>query len=146
MTVARILFHSCWAQIFLVADMLHPLDRRAVQRFLDRDVSHCRGVGRAVPVLVVRRAPDDVAGADFLARFALALVPANACRDDQRLAERVYVPGGPRTPLEGDAGDADTRRLGRITQRLDPDVAGKPIRWTLLRGPHAVADDGHDDS
>src|SRR3954466_7185441 len=83
MTVARIL--SLSFRILIVGDVLHPGDGRAVERFLDRDVGHCTGRGRAVPVLVVGRTPDDVAGADFDALFAFALGPASARDDDQRL-------------------------------------------------------------
>src|SRR5690242_19789696 len=65
MMVARILFCSCDAEILFVGDVLHPRDRRAVQRFLDRDVGHGGLVGGAVPVLVVGWAPDHIARADF---------------------------------------------------------------------------------
>ena len=50
--------------------------------------------------------PDDVAGADFLDRAALALDPAAAGGDDQGLAQRMRVPGGARAGLERDAGAA----------------------------------------
>ena len=49
---------------------------------------------------------NDVAGADFLDGAARALRPAAAGGDDQRLAERMRVPGGARAGLEGDAGAA----------------------------------------
>src|SRR5437763_8973688 len=73
MVVARISFCSREIQIFVVGHVLHPRDRRAVERFLDGDVGHRGGVGRTVPVLVMRRAPDHVAGADLDRLLALPL-------------------------------------------------------------------------
>ena len=60
------------------------------------------------------REPDDVARPDFLDRAALALHPAAAGRDDQRLAQRMGVPGGARAGLEGDAGAATRAGSGAL--------------------------------
>jgi hypothetical protein len=51
---------------------------------------------------------NDVTRPDFLDRTTLALRAATAGRDNQRLTERVRVPGGAGAGLEGDgiAGDA----------------------------------------
>ena len=57
---------------------------------------------RAVPVLLARREPDDVARPDLLDRPALALHAAAAGQHDQRLTERVRVPRRARAGLEGD--------------------------------------------
>jgi hypothetical protein len=86
-----------------VRDTFHPLDDLAFERLCDGDVAH-RSVGScSVPVLLSGRKPDDVAGADFLDRAALALHPAAAERHDQRLAERVRVPRGARAGRERDS-------------------------------------------
>src|SRR4051812_23897098 len=78
--------------VLLVADVLEPVDRLAVELFLHGDVRH-RGGGRgAVPVLFTRRKPDHVAWPDLFYRPAPALYPAAASRDDQRLPERMRVP------------------------------------------------------
>src|SRR3982750_3776455 len=132
MTVARISFCSCEIEILLVGDMLHPGDGRAVERFLDRDVSHGGRVGRAVPMLVIGRAPYDVAGADLDPLLAFALGPAGAGRHDQRLPERMRMPGGSSARLEAHAGAADARRLGGVAQRFDGHLAGKPFGRPLL--------------
>src|SRR5947209_1439333 len=73
------------SEILLVRDMLHPSHRRPVQRLLDGNVRHCSGVGRTVPVFVVRRTPDDVARTDFDPLLTFALGPASAESHDQRL-------------------------------------------------------------
>src|SRR5512135_1183111 len=125
MTVARISGLSF--QIFFVCDLLHPGDRRAVQGFLDRDVGHGRGRRRAVPMLHVGRAPDDIAGTDFDDRLAFTLRPADTGGDDQGLAERVRVPCRARARFEGHNGPADTRRLLPLEQRVDPHTAGEPF-------------------
>src|SRR3954453_23154378 len=88
------------SEILLVRDMLHPSHRRAVQRLLDRDVRHRRRVCGAMPVFVVRGTPDDIACPEFDPLIPFALRPAGAGYHDQRLTERVRVPGGPRARLE----------------------------------------------
>src|SRR5208283_2924289 len=89
--------------VLFVRHLLQPVDRLALLRLLDGDMRH-GGRGRgAVPVLLARREPDDVARADLLDRAAPALGAAEPRRHDQRLAERVGVPGGARAWLEGDA-------------------------------------------
>src|SRR3954471_9134383 len=49
----RCYFESLLLAILLVADFFHPLDRLAVEFFLDGDVRHRSGGGCAVPVLFV---------------------------------------------------------------------------------------------
>src|SRR5207247_5464145 len=95
-----LLVSRCSLAVLLVRDLFHPLDRRAVELFLDGDVGHGGGGGRAVPVLFARRDPNHVTGADLLLRPAPSLHPAAAGRHDQRLSERVGVPGGAGTWLE----------------------------------------------
>jgi hypothetical protein len=63
--------------ILLVADLFHPVDILAVERFRDRDMGHRDSRCRAVPVLLAWRKPDDIAGADFFDGSTLALRPAN---------------------------------------------------------------------
>src|SRR5215218_1607130 len=89
-------------KVFIVRDVLHPGYGRAVQRLLDSDVGHGAGRRGAVPVLPVGRTPELVASVEFELRAAFDLRPANAFGDDQRLAERVLVPGGTRARLKMD--------------------------------------------
>jgi hypothetical protein len=83
-----------------LADLFHPFDRLAVQRLPNGDVRHRDRRRCAVLMLLVRRKPDHVARPDFLDRSALALRPPKARRDDQRLTERMSMPGGASTRLE----------------------------------------------
>lgn len=64
-------------------------------------MSHRNGWGGAVPVFLVGREPDDVAGPDLLDRAAFALRAAEAGGHNQRLSKRVGVPGRSRAWLEG---------------------------------------------
>src|SRR6267378_4767041 len=59
--------------ILLIANLLHPVHRLAVQRFLNGDMRHRRPRGGAVPMFLTRGKPDHVAWPDFLDRAALAL-------------------------------------------------------------------------
>jgi hypothetical protein len=111
--------------------MLHPVHHFAVEHFRDGNVRHRRCRRRTVPVLVVRRTPDDIAGADFLDRPAFALRPADARRDDQRLSERMRVPCGARAGLERDNRPADAGGVGALKGRVYPDIAGELFRRSL---------------
>src|SRR6266550_1295477 len=71
--------------VLFVADLLHPVDDLAVEVFLDCDVSHGGGRRRAMPVLLARRAPDDVARSNHFDRTTPALHEPVAGRDDQGL-------------------------------------------------------------
>src|ERR1700678_857377 len=73
------------ALVLFVADLLHPIDRLAVERLLDGDVGHGGGGGGAMPMFLARREDHDIAGANFLDRPALALRPAAARGDDENL-------------------------------------------------------------
>jgi hypothetical protein len=95
------------AAILLVRNLLHPVDGAAVELLGDGDMRHGRGAGCPVPVFLTGREPRDVAGPDFLEGTALALHPAQPGCDDQRLTERMRVPGCPRARFKGDGCPAD---------------------------------------
>src|SRR5947208_6326937 len=75
------------ASILFVADVFHPIYDFTVQRFLDGDMRHRSRRRRAVPMLLVRRKPNDIAWPDFLDRSVPTLRPPEARRNDQRLTE-----------------------------------------------------------
>src|SRR5580704_16222883 len=130
--------------VLFVADLFHPVDDFAFERFLNRDVRHRRRRRGTVPMLLARREPDDVTRPDFLDRAALPLHPADAGGHDQRLAERMAVPGGTRAGLESDAGASTAGRIGCLEQRVDADRAAEPVRWPLGGRLRTVAFDFHD--
>jgi hypothetical protein len=117
--------------VLFVADLLQPVDRLALKRFLDGGVRHGGRRGSAVPVFFTRRKPDYIARTDFLDRPALALDTPTAGRDDQGLTERMRVPCRARTGLETNAGTNNACRVGRLEQRIDPDRTGEIIRRSL---------------
>src|SRR5258706_8266442 len=124
---------SSSAGVLLVADLLHPLDDLAVEPLLDRDVGHGRGRSRAVPVLLAGREPDHVTGSDLLDRASPPLRHAAARHDDQRLPQRMGVPGGSSARLERDAGARGARRVRGLEERVDAHGAGE-IRLRPLAG------------
>src|SRR3954453_21508599 len=114
--------------ILFVADVLHPLDRRAVERFLDGDMRHgCRG-GRAVPMLFAWLKPDHVARADFIDGTALPLHPADARGDNQGLTKRMRVRGSPGAGFERDSRTANAALRRRSEERVDAHGPGEPVR------------------
>jgi len=93
-------------------------------------------------MVLSRLEEDSVAGADLLDRAALALAAADALGDEDRLAERVRVPG-----RAGARGEVDARRggAGRCfghRDGIDVDVAGEPVLRALHRR-HRVSGDLH---
>src|ERR1700692_369949 len=84
--------------VLRVADLFHPVDDFAVQRFLNGDMRHRVRRSCAVPVLLTGREPDDIASPDFLSGAAFALHPAAAGGHDQRLTQWMRMPGGPGAP------------------------------------------------
>jgi hypothetical protein len=85
------------ALVLLVSNVLHPIDDPAVERFLNGDMRHRARWGGAVPMLLVRRKPDDVARPDFLNSSALVLRPADTRGDKQRLTKWMRMPGSAST-------------------------------------------------
>src|SRR5436853_7659091 len=101
------------------------MDHFSVERFLNGDMRHRSRRRSAVPMLLVRRKPNDITGPDFLDRSAFALRPAKAGSDDQRLTERMRMPRRACTRLERDACATHTRRFGRLEKRVNAHRAGK---------------------
>src|SRR5262249_18307852 len=83
---------SLSASVLRVANVLHPVDDLAVERFLNCDMRHGRRRRCAMPMLFARRKPDYVSRSDFLDRTAPVLRPTDAGGDDQSLAERMRMP------------------------------------------------------
>src|SRR5262249_25266744 len=95
------------------------------------------------PMLFAGRKPDDIAWPDFLFRATLTLRPAAAIGDDQRLAQRMRVPGGARARLEGDDHTTDTRGLATLEPRVHPHRPGGVFRRSLGRGLRTDSFDLH---
>ena len=117
--------------VLFVADLFHPLDDLAIERFLNGDVGHgcCRR--SPMPVLQSWREPDHITVPDLLDRAALALRPTNTGCDNQRLTERMRVPRGARTRLERDARAGGPCWSVCLKQRIDAHRAGEPIGRTF---------------
>src|ERR1700728_4011275 len=130
--MSRAQFTSRAGEVFLVGDMLHPLDDLAVECLLDRDVGHPRSGRRPMPVPAIRRTPDHIARANLEDRPTLALRPSTAGGDDERLAERMAVPRRACAWLKGDAGARDPGRLRRAVQRINPHGSGEVFCGSLL--------------
>src|SRR5436305_1785145 len=103
--------------ILLVADLFHPVDDLAVLLFLNGNMRHGSGGGGAVPVLLARREPDHITGADLLNQSTFALSPAASRCDDKSLTKRMRVPCGPRTRLKRHTGALNKRWIRRLKQR-----------------------------
>ena len=97
-------------------------------------MSHrCRRRG-AVPVTLIRRAPNHVSRPNFFDWAVFALGPATACGNDERLPERVRVPVRAGAWLEGNAGAGDASWRRWRAQRIDTNTTGEVIGRTPNRG------------
>src|SRR5437667_11809288 len=95
LTLTMRLLLVCFRSLILfVADLFHPINRFAIELFLNGDVRHGRGGCSAVPMLFARGKPDDVARTNFLYRTSPTLRAPAASGDNQRLTQRVRVPCG----------------------------------------------------
>jgi hypothetical protein len=130
--------------VLRVGDLLHPIDGRAVELLLDRDVAHGRRGRGPVPMLLARLKPHDVSRPYLFDRTPVALDPPGPAGHDQGLAERVGMPGGARTGLEGDERHADPGGLWRTVQWIDADRSGEPFGGSSAGRLRAVAFDFHD--
>lgn len=74
-------------EILCIGNVRQPFNVLAVERFLHGNVRHRSCGGRAVPVLVAGRAPDDISRTNLDDRLAFALGPPAARCDDQCLAQ-----------------------------------------------------------
>src|SRR2546429_10032663 len=97
--------------VLLITHSFQPVHDLAVELLLNRDVRHRRAWRGAVPVLLARRAPDDIAGANDADRAAPALHATAACGDDQRLTQRMCVPGAACSALQRHIRGARPSRL-----------------------------------
>ena len=82
-------------------------------------------------MLLAGREQDHITGPDLLDGVALALNPAAARRDDERLAKRMSVPCCPRAGLESYAGTLNKGRVGSLKKWIDPYSPGEPLSRSL---------------
>jgi hypothetical protein len=113
--------------VLLVTYVFEPIHNFSVELFLDGDMGDGGCESGPVPVFFARGKPDHIAGTDLLDWRALALSPAAAGSDDQRLAERVGMPCGSRARLEGDTCTLNKGGIRRLEEWIDPYCAGEPI-------------------
>src|SRR6516162_1781909 len=100
--------------VLLVRDLFLPVNNFPIERFLNGDVRHCDRRTGAMPMLLSGFEPDDISRPDFFDGTAPFLSPADAGSHDQRLAERMRMPGGSCAGLKGNACAARTRGIGRL--------------------------------
>src|SRR5260370_13151868 len=134
---------SSSACVLFVADLFHPVDGFAVELFLNRDMGHRRDWSGAVPMLLTRRNPDDVTRPNLLDRPSPALCPATTSRHDQGLTERVRVPCGSGTGLEGDTGADSAGRSVRTKQRITMHCAREILRRSFAGRLRSASLDFH---
>lgn len=119
------------ALVLLVADMLQPVNSLTVKPFLNGNVRHGCSWRGTVPMFLTRREPDNIPWPNLFNRSAQALDPATALCHNQRLAQRMRVPGGPRSWLEGHAGTSRTSWIGSLEKRVNANCTSEILGWSF---------------
>ena len=102
----------------------------------------CRG---AVPMLLARGDPGDIARPNLLNRASPALRQPAPCGHDECLAQRVGVPCRSSTGFKRDAGAECASRRVCLEQGIDPYRAGKILGKSIARRLRTTFPDVHRD-
>src|SRR5450759_1882634 len=129
--------------VLRVGHRLQPRHMLAALMFLHGDVLHAVLRRGAVAVLLARRKPDRIAGADLTDRTAPGLHMADAGGDVQSLSKRMGMPGGARARLEAHPGRAQERWIGRLDDRILPHRSGEARRAHAARRPRSASNNVH---
>src|SRR3954468_2912356 len=129
--------------VLLVGDVFKPVHGLAIELLLHRDVRHRRGGRGTVPVFFAGCEPHDVTWANLFDGSAPALDPARPGGHDQRLAERMGVPGGARAGLECHGRTRSSGGSGGLKQRIDTDGGGKPVTGSFRGRLRTCSSDLH---
>src|SRR5262249_13047361 len=110
---------SSGGQVMLVADFFHPIDRLAIEPFLNGYVRHGCVWCSPMPMFLPRLEPDHITRPNVLDWTTPTLYAPTASRYNQGLAQRMGVPCSPSTRLERDTGAYCACRIRRLEQRID---------------------------
>src|SRR5437588_12612641 len=100
----RVVVEAALLAVLFVADLLHPVNRLAVETLLNGDVCHGGGGCCPMPMFLPWWDPGHVPRTNVFNRASPALCQTTASHHNQSLAQRVCVPGGSSTWLERDTG------------------------------------------
>src|SRR5437870_2746750 len=134
-----------WAFLLVLfaAYLLHPAHDLAIEFLLDGEVRQ-RAVWRgAVPMLLPGRTRDHIPGMNLFDGTSPALHEATTCRHDERLTQRVGVPGRAGSRFERDVRTLRATRSGCLEQWLDTHLAGEPFRRSFARRSGSPSLDVH---
>ena len=132
-------------KVLLIRDFFHPHDTHSIECLHDCDVSHCCGGRGSVPVLVIRRAPNYVAGANLYDRLPFTLRPSTARGDYQNLPQWMCVPRCSRTRFKRYGSASNAGRCRRVVKRVASDAARKTLFRSGSRGLGTIAYQNHDE-
>ena len=119
--------------VLLLSHMLHPIHHLPIQPLLHRDMRHPGRSAGPMPMLFSRRKPNHIPRPNLLHRPTFTTNPTTTSRNNQRLPQRMRMPGRPCSRLKRDARPGHQRRIWRRKQRINPHRPRKPIRRPLTR-------------
>ena len=97
--------------VLLVADLFHPVHHLTIERLLNGDVRQGGRWRGAVPMLFAGREANDVARMDFFDWTTFALGPTATGGNNEGLAQRMGVPGGPGAGFKRDIGGRNPSKM-----------------------------------
>src|SRR2546430_3448136 len=119
--------------VLFAAHLFHPAHDLPVEFLLDGEVRQ-RAVWRGtVPMFLSGRTRDHIPGMNLFDGTSPALHEATTRRHDERLTQRMGVPGRAGSRLERDVRTLRATRSGCLEQRLDTHLSGEPSRRSFAR-------------
>src|SRR2546430_6798582 len=97
---ATVVVEAALLAVLFVADLLHPVNRLAVETLLNGDVCHGGGGGCPTPMFLPLGEPDHLPPTNVFKPASPAPAPTTTSHHNQNLAHRVGAPGGPSPRLE----------------------------------------------
>src|SRR5437660_2093995 len=129
--------------VLFAAYLLHPAHDLAVEFLLDGEVRQ-RAIWRgAMPMFLSGRTRDHISGMNLFDATPPALHEAPTRRHDERLTQRMGVPGRAGSRLERDVRTLRATRSGCLEQRLDTHLTGEPFRRSFARRSRGTSLDVH---
>lgn len=119
--------------VLLAADLFQPVNHFAIEVFLNGNVRYDRGGRGALSVFLAGRKPYQVGGMNLLNWAAFARRASTAGGHDERLSQRMSVPGGAGAGFKRDVGNGHAGGSRGLHQTINIYIAREPLGRSFVR-------------